>query len=100
MPKKNVKYVTFEMCREVSGSIKRDVEVLRKVLIGENAKSGVVADILKIKEAITQIQKFINDQMEERKQERRNIKGVAYAVLGSVISGVIITLLSYLLGML
>jgi hypothetical protein len=93
LPRKSDPYVTRDECSQISGRIRSELCVLKRALVGEDLRSGIVKDVGDIKGDIKEIKNYINDQ----KTRGRDWRMLGFAVLGSVISGVIFTILNYVL---
>jgi hypothetical protein len=47
--KKNPGYVTTSECKQISGSINNELETIKKALIGDDMRGGLVKDVADIK---------------------------------------------------
>jgi hypothetical protein len=49
--KKSDPYVTRDECFQISGEIRRDISTIKKTLVGEDLRGGIVKDMQEIKSA-------------------------------------------------
>jgi len=93
LPRKSESYVTRSECAKVSGQIRNEILVVKKALVGEDMRGGIVKEIRDIKSDIEAVKKYVNDE----KAKGRDWRMLGFAILGSVISGLIITVVTFLL---
>jgi len=93
MPKRknNPAYVTKVECAEISGQIRNEISIIKKALVGEDLRGGLVKDVSSMKNDLKDMKKYINNQ----KTKGRDWRLLGFAVLGSVISGVIVAVITY-----
>ena len=53
--KKDNPYVTRDECFQISGEIRRDISTIKKTLVGEDLRGGLVKDVQEIKSATSAI---------------------------------------------
>lgn len=93
LPKKsNDPYVTRNECSKISGQIREELKVLKTVLVGDDMRGGMNKEISEIKNDLNHIKDYIKNE----ETKGRDWRMLGFAILGSVISGLIITILSKL----
>lgn len=89
--KKDSPYVTKAECAETSGQIRDEISIVKKALVGEDLRGGLVKDVSDMKNDLKDMKKYINNQ----KTKGRDWRLFGFAILGSAVSGVIVALITY-----
>jgi hypothetical protein len=55
----NPSFVTHEECMQISGDIKSDLNTIKKTLVGDDMRGGLVKDVQEIKSATSAIKTVI-----------------------------------------
>jgi hypothetical protein len=52
-------YVTRDECFQISGEIRKDISTIKKTLVGEDMRGGIVKDVQEIKSATSAIKTVV-----------------------------------------
>jgi len=91
--KNNPTYITRTECARISGQIREELSIVKKALVGEDMRGGIVREIRDMKSDLRDVKEYINGE----KTKGRDWRLLGFAVLGSIISGAVVTLLNYIL---
>lgn len=98
MPRKNnpTTYVTRTECARISGQIREELSIVKKALVGEDMRGGILREIRDMKSDLKDVKHYINGE----KTRGRDWRLLGFAVLGSITSGTMVAILNYLLNQL
>jgi len=91
--KSNSKYVTRTECAQISGQISGELSILKKALVGEDMRSGVVKDIADLKNDVKGIKQYVNDE----KTKGRDWRLLGFSLLASILGGTVVAVITYFL---
>ena len=80
--KNSPRYVTADECARVSGDIRRELSILKKALVGDDMRGGIVKDVQDIKNTLKTASSVANF-----------VKPVVVAVLSAIITALILSFL-------
>lgn len=83
-------YITRDECSQISGHIRGELGVLKKALVGEDLRSGIFKDVGDMKNDIKEIKAYIDDE----KTKGRDWRMLGFAILGSVVGGTIVGIIT------
>jgi hypothetical protein len=92
--KKNSQWVSRAECAQISGQIRDELAILKRAMVGEDLRSGLVKDIADLKNDVKSIKQYIDDQ----KTKGRDWRLLAFSIMGSIITGVVMVLIRILFG--
>jgi hypothetical protein len=91
--KSNSKYVTRAECFQISGRISSELAALKKALVGEDMRSGVVKDIADLKSDVKEIKSYIDNQ----KTKGRDWRLLGFSILASITGGTVVAIITHFL---
>jgi len=99
----NLDFVTRAECSRISGEIRNELNTIKTALVGEDMRGGLLKDMRDMKSCVEGLKRDIGsvkDYIDNQKRKGRDWRLLGFAILGSVISGVVIALLNYWLSLL
>jgi len=96
-------FVTRAECSRISGEIKSELNTIKVALVGKDMRGGLLKDMRDMKSSIESLKHDIGsvkDYIDNQKRKGRDWRLLGFAILGSVISGIVIALLNYWLSLL
>ena len=99
----NSDFVTRAECSRISGEIRNELNTIKTALVGEDMRGGLLKDMRDMKSCVEGLKRDIGsvkDYIDNQKRKGRDWRLLGFAILGSVISGVVIALLNYWLSLL
>ncbi len=91
--KHSERYVTRAECAQISNQIREELKSLKAAVVGENLRGGISKEIHEIKSDLKEIKEYINSE----KTKGRDWRMLGFAVLGSITSGTVITVINLIL---
>jgi hypothetical protein len=91
--KSNSRYVTRAECAQISGQISSELAAVKKALVGEDMRSGVVKDIADLKNDVKSIKQYVNDE----RTRGRDWRLLGFSALASIIGGTAVAIINYFL---
>jgi hypothetical protein len=91
--KSNSRYVTRAECAQISGQISSELAALKKALVGEDMRSGVVKDIADLKNDVKSIRQYVNDE----RVKGRDWRLLGFSLLASILGGTVVAIITYFL---
>lgn len=91
MPRKSDNpYVTRSECTQISSQIRDELKVVKIALVGEDMRGGMSKELEYIKNDFKSLKEYIGNQ----KTKGRDWRLLGFAVMGSVVSGIIIGIIN------
>ena len=86
-------YVARSECAQISGQVRNELKVLKVALVGEDMRGGISRELGEMKIDLKDVKEYINNQ----KAKGRDWRLLGFAILGSVVSGVVVGIITSLL---
>jgi len=91
--KNNSQWVSKAECTEISGSMKNELSIVKTALVGADMRGGLVKDVGELKSSLADMKNYVNNE----KTKGRDWRLLGFAVLSSVLSGVAVAIVTYLI---